>query len=404
MGGVFSNFTRKASPPTPTLASPPALPLPGKNEITITGLATEWPSNLVTPDDLKQFAESLYPADAPWLQKLLKINEQTGIETRCAVDLFTDPQWRRKDPPKAEEIDTAWRQYGVQIATKAAQKALLDSETRASDITHLVAVTATNAGSPGYDQIVARELGIPATADRLLISGVGCAGGLAALRMASNLARAATNQGRSARILVLACEIISILVCSELYAASTSQDIGIGAALFGDGAAALVVCNLDGMTRANNEKSLPRRFSVIDACSVITPGTHDEMEDRVTSTGFRLVLSKNVPKLTSASLAQPFESLIEKNGMSGASATDFDWAVHPGGLSIIKGAQAAMGLPDELVAASNEIYRTRGNTSSVAVLAVLEKLRTMEMKNQDVIASSFGPGLTTEMMLLRRWQ
>lgn len=320
------------------------------------------------------------------------------------MDLWSDPQWRRKDPPKAEEVDTAWRQYGVQIAKNAAQKALLDSEIQASDITHLVAVTATNSGSPGYDQIVARELGISATAERLLIGGVGCAGGLAALRMASNLARAATSQGKPARILVLACEICSIFICSELHAAATSQNMGIGVALFGDGAAALVVCNSEGMIRENSEKDLPRRFSIVDSRSAIAPGTHREMEDKVTSTGFRLVLSKNVPKLTSASLARPFQSLVMENGMLGASATDFDWAVHPGGLSIIKGAQAAMGLPDELVAASNDIYRTRGNTSSVAVLAVLEKLRTMEMKKQDVIASSFGPGLTTEMMLLKRWQ
>ncbi|KAJ5813400.1 chalcone synthase B [Penicillium pulvis] len=327
-------------------------------------------------------------------------------------ELKPDPWWTygqildgaERIPQKAEEVDTAWRQYGVQIAKKAAHSALLDSEIQASDITHLVAVTATNSGSPGYDQIVARELGIPATAERLLISGVGCAGGLAALRMASNLARAATSQGRPARILVLACEICSIFISSELHAASTSQDMGIGVTLFGDGAAALVVCNSHGMTRENKEKNLPRRFSIVDSRSAITPGTHDEMEDKVTSTGFRLVLSKNVPKLTSASLARPFQSLIMENGMSGASATDFDWAVHPGGLSIIKGAQAAMGLPDELVVASNEIYRTRGNTSSVAVLAVLERLRTMEMRKQDVIASSFGPGLTTEMMLLKRWQ
>ncbi|KAJ5772590.1 chalcone synthase B [Penicillium odoratum] len=338
------------------------------------------------------------------LQRLLKINEQTGIETRSVVDLWSDPRWRRTIPPKAEEVDTMWRQYGVQLAKKAALKALLDSETQASDITHLVAVTATNAGSPGYDQIVARELGIPAHAERLLISGVGCAGGLAALRVASNLARAATSQGRPARILVLACEICSIFICSELHAMSTSQDMGIAVALFGDGAAALVVCNSEGMTRVHNEKNLPGRFSIVDSRSVITPGTHNEMEDKVTSTGFRLVLSKNVPKLTSASLARPFESLIVENGMSDASPTDFDWAVHPGGLSIIKGAQAAMGLPDELVAASNEVYRTRGNTSSVAVLAALDKLRTMEMKKQHVVASSFGPGLTTEMMLLKRWQ
>ena len=63
-----------------------------------------------------------------------------------------------------------------------------------------------------------------------------------------------------------------------------------------------------------------------------------------------------------------------------------------------------MGISKESLAATYEIYRTRGNASSVAVLAVLDQMRNMEMRRRDVIAASFGPGLTTEMALLKRWE
>lgn len=62
MGVIFSNPKESPSPP-----------IPETNEIVITGLATEWPSKLVTPNDLKQFAQSVYPADAPWFVGLQTI-------------------------------------------------------------------------------------------------------------------------------------------------------------------------------------------------------------------------------------------------------------------------------------------------------------------------------------------
>jgi type III polyketide synthase len=56
MGGVFSN---PSYPSSPTSA-------PNVNEITITGLGTQWPSTVITADDIEKYALSLYPADAPW--------------------------------------------------------------------------------------------------------------------------------------------------------------------------------------------------------------------------------------------------------------------------------------------------------------------------------------------------
>lgn len=81
---------------------------------------------------------------------------------------------------------------------------------------------------------------------------------------------------------------------------------------------------------------------------------------------------------------------------------NFDWALHPGGDAIIKGVQDLMSLTDEQLRASKKIYRTRGNASSAAVLIVLDELRGMGKGKDDVVATSFGPGLSIEMAMLRR--
>jgi predicted naringenin-chalcone synthase len=82
--------------------------------------------------------------------------------------------------------------------------------------------------------------------------------------------------------------------------------------------------------------------------------------------------------------------------------TDFDWALHPGGIAVIEGVKASMCLVDEHLRATREIYRTRGNSSSPTVLIVLDMLRSMGDGREHVVAASFGPGLSIEMAMLRR--
>lgn len=328
---------------------------------------------------------------------MLKTNTKTGIETRAVLDSWDDPRWLGASPPTAEVVDAEFRKYSVELSTKAALKALRESNIEPSSITHIVSVTITNGGAPGFDQFVARELGLSPTAERILLSGIGCGGGGAALRVASTIASAATYRNQAARILVVACELCSLHVRADLHASSQSGITGVAPALFSDGAAALVLCNPLGM----GDKT-PKQFAIVDQRTGVLPGTLDEMSEKISIYGSVAMISKNIPKLAVASIQAPFQSLIQSNGMSSASPTDFHWALHPGGKAIIQGAQDALNLPDDAVAATNEIYRTRGNTSSVSVLAVLNKVRELKLPTSNVIACSFGPGLTTEMTLLRR--
>ncbi|KAI0401419.1 thiolase-like protein [Xylaria palmicola] len=365
------------------------------DRLTITGLGSAWPSLLVGTEQLQEYAESIYPADVPWLKKLLSVNAQTGVETRAVLDCWNDPMWRKPVPPTIEQVHEAFELYAPPLTARAAQKALQESGIEASSITHFVSVTATHCRCPGFDHLVAKKLGISGEAERSLISGSGCAGGLAALRVANNMACAASLRGRPARILVVACEISSTNLRAELEAANQSGKLRIGAALFSDGAAAVVLCNDFALT-----EEMPRLFTVADWCQNVAGELYDEVSVTSVSNGYLVYLSRDLPKHASAAVHRPLQRLFGKKGLP--PPTECDWALHAGGAAIIQGVQKSVGIPDHQLRATSEVYRTKGNTASVTVLAVLDQLRKMGPGTEDVVVCSFGPGLTVEMARLKR--
>ena len=119
-----------------------------------------------------------------------------------------------------------------------------------------------------------------------------------------------------------------------------------------------------------------------------------------------MVLTPRVPEMATAAVAPAFQDMIQslpelhENG-NVPSAVDFDWALHPGGSTIITGVEKAMGLAPEHLRASYEIYMNYGNNSSATIMSVMNQLRESEGK-ENVIACAFGPGISLEMMVLRR--
>lgn len=120
--------------------------------------------------------------------------------------------------------------------------------------------------------------------------------------------------------------------------------------------------------------------------------------------GFKLSLSREVPLKAAGAIGPAFGRILRTISYSEKrpNPQDLDWALHPGGLSVMKGAEVAMRLTKDHLRASYDVYRHHGNTSSVSVLAVLSRLRDMGYGRDKVVACSFGPGLTVEMALLRR--
>ena len=177
------------------------------------------------------------------LSKVLSINRFTGIDTRSAIGNADHPIVNEDRPPSIKQLNELFMKDGVQLSVNACSKALKEWGGDAQDITHVVSTTCTNSANPGYDHFVVKELGINRNAEKILLAGVGCSGGMAAMRTAANIALGASYRRKPARVLVLACEISSVFVRSELESIHQNQEIRIGVCLFSDAASACVISN-----------------------------------------------------------------------------------------------------------------------------------------------------------------
>lgn len=84
--------------------------------------------------------------------------------------------------------------------------------------------------------------------------------------------------------------------------------------------------------------------------------------------------------------------------------------MHPGGATILAGAEKAMGITPEHMRASYYTYMKHGNSSSATIFSVLDRLRSKEMDDmapsgkakEYVVGCAFGPGIAVEMCMLKR--
>jgi type III polyketide synthase len=120
-------------------------------------------------------------------------------------------------------------------------------------------------------------------------------------------------------------------------------------------------------------------------------------------------ITKDVPKAALSAISPMFEQIRDLSNTSKnprplvqPEALEFDWALHPGGAAILQGAKQALHITDDHIRASLDVYQHYGNSSSPTILIVLDKLGRMGEGRDNVVATSFGPGLMIEMCMLRR--
>lgn len=206
-------------------------------------------------------------------RKLFAINRTSGISSRPSILLSDSPFLLRTPPPTTADLDALFRGDAVDLAAQACTAALHEAGVAPAEITHAVAVTCTNAGNPGYDALVAQAIGLAPGAERALLHGVGCAGGLTALRVAAHAAGGAARRGRAARVLVFAVEACTANArCSLGEVAVAAELSNVAPVLFSDAAAALVLCHELAVGAA--ERAV---FELQDWRCETLPGTSGEM-------------------------------------------------------------------------------------------------------------------------------
>jgi predicted naringenin-chalcone synthase len=277
------------------------------------------------------------------------------------------------------------------LGKEAVGAALDDAGVDAGEVGLFTVVSCTGYATPGLDILLARDVGMSDTVQRLYIGHMGCYAALPGLGTAADFVNA-----RSRPAVMLCVELTSLHVqppTSNARAGDpTPADVQqiVAHALFSDAAAAVVV------------EPATDGLEVVDITARTDVSTAGHMTWDVTDLGFKMGLSPRVPDVLRQHARPVVEQLLARHGMA---IEEVDgWAIHPGGRKIIEVVGDVLGLAEEHLQASYDVLRNVGNSSSATVLLVLDRLLRLRdiPAAGHVVAMAFGPGLTLYTALLRR--
>ena len=208
----------------------------------------------------------------PEFETLSSLFANTGIRHRYGVKPI---EWYLERARLAGADGGLSRRRRKAVRRRRAQGARA-ADLSAADIDTVVTVCSTGIATPTLEARVAGKIGFRADVSRVPVFGLGCAGGVSGLSIASRLAQARPGTN----VLLVALELCTLAVRHDEL---TKANI-VAASLFGDGAAAVVLRAGDGgATRieATGEK--------------LWPDTLDIMGWSVDPEGFGVIFQRTIP-------------------------------------------------------------------------------------------------------------
>jgi len=278
----------------------------------------------------------------------------------------------------------AWIAAATDLGEVALEQALHGADLRPQDLDHLYFVTVTGLATPSIDARLVNRMGLRADLKRVPIFGLGCVAGAAGLARAADAVRAFPGQVAA----LLAVELCSLTLQREDLSVANI----IASGLFGDGAAAVLIGG--GERRGAGPRVLATR-------SVFYPDTERVMGWDVVDSGFKVVLSPEVPRLVRERIRGDVDGFLGANGFSPSDVRH--WICHSGGPRVLEAFEEALELPRAALQRTWESLQEVGNLSSASVLFVLrDLLASGEARPGDVgLLIAMGPGFCSELVLLR---
>jgi alkylresorcinol/alkylpyrone synthase len=346
-------------------------------DVEILSVATANPKIRVSQHEIAERAK----AARPELKSLWNVYSHAGVETRY----LSQPLDWCCAPHGWEERSHLFQRTALDLFEEITLKAVANAGIDVRDIDMIVTNTITGLAVPSLDARLIHRLNLSQSIERLPIFGLGCGGGIGGLARAARLAQGMPN----ATALFLTVDLCSL--CTRVGDDSPAQFVS--GALFGDGAAAVLLQNTVGKSRVRNSRS--RKIKAIGEWC--WRDTEHIMGWDIKDDGFGIVLSPELPALMQAELAPVISQFLASNDMSVEDIRGF--LFHPGGAKVLVTIEQILGLDQTMLVHSWEILRQYGNMSSATVLFVLERALKAGASGPHLLAA-FGPGFSAYMMVV----
>jgi alkylresorcinol/alkylpyrone synthase len=340
--------------------------------VAIAAIASAVPEHRIDQQTTRDIVLSI----APELRSHEALFLNTGIKMRYSC---VPLDWHRK-PRGWATRNAVFQEAAANILERVGRQCIDRSGIAMNDIEAIVTVSTTGLAVPSLDAILANRLGLATTIERLPIFGLGCAGGVSGLARATQMARSLP----AGIVLLLVVELCTI------NCRNTDHSIKnfISTALFGDGAAALLLC------RPSDGRALPR---------VIASGEHMWRRSEymmgwsIEDDGFGVVLSPDIPKCAREQLRSAVDHFLARHALS---LSELDGVImHPGGRKVLEAVATALTLPRQALVHAWDVLADYGNMSAPTALFVLQRTLAAGASGLHLLVA-FGPGFTVSFALL----
>lgn len=349
------------------------------------------PPHVFKQDEIAHKFRDIFSIDEERGQFINRIYHHSSIMNRYSViDDFHKPRnewefWGSEYPktvPGMSARNLRYKKEAPILAEKAARQVLERWGGKTSQITHLISVSCTGMIAPGIEYYLMQNLALSPTINRLGINFMGCFGAFKGLSVAQAFAQA----NPDARILLVCTELCSLHLQADL-----DPETLMANAIFSDGSAAAII----GGRCLPGEKPL---WEMHHTHSLGFENSRDKMYWEAGDLGFQMGLCRTVPVYIKRHMKEFTKGLLS----NGIEPDQCDWAIHPGGASILQAVEKALLLKTDQTESSWKILNDFGNMSSATFLFVLDELSRKTHSRPWTAGVGFGPGLSAEGILLRR--
>lgn len=344
------------------------------NPVSLLGLATAVPPHVLHQSDVAERARSIFGPMFARFPQLDDVFVNAGIERRYSV---RPVEWFDK-PLDWTERSAAYLDGASSLFVEAGRKALERAGVSAKDVDMVVTMSSTGVATPSLDARAGPKLGLRTDCVRIPVFGLGCAGGVAGMALASKLARAEPGK----IVLVIVVELCTLAFRRDRI---NKADV-ISTALFGDGAAAAVV---------QAKPSASAVAQIGGAGEHLWPDTLDIMGWSIDPVGFGVLLSRALPKFVEERLAAPVKNFVDAQGLD----PNIRLVCHPGGAKVLEAVEAALHHAPGSFVDERTILRNYGNMSAPTVMFVLEEALRRGLAGPAVM-SALGPGFTATFLAM----
>jgi alkylresorcinol/alkylpyrone synthase len=325
-----------------------------------------------------------------WAHKMEEPRLLTRLHANCGVD-FRNIVFPLENYPSLntfQKTNDAWITHAVDLGQKAVCRALDHAGVGPQDINAIFFASVTGISSPTVDARLINRLPFPVNVKRTPIFGLGCVAGAAGIARAADYVRAFPKH---------IALLLSVELCSLTWQ-DDDQSIAnlVSTGLFADGSAAVIIAGAE--TELYKRNHGPR---VLDTRSTFYRNTERVMGWDIVDTGFKIVLSPDVPKVVEDNLLQNVEGFLSDNNLTRDDISTYIF--HSGGPKVLEAMEKSLSLPPDALAPSWKGLREVGNLSAASVLAVLEDVLVNSPGKPGTysILAAMGPAFCSELVLLR---